>query len=65
MKVEYVNSESDTEQLESFYLSQLDETVLLEAYAEEQSAVDDIQGNEIEDYLMDNHIDLNLISEHL
>ena len=62
IKVEYVNSDQETEQLESFYLSQLDETVLLEAYSEEQVTSDN---NEIENYLIENNIDLNLISEHL
>lgn len=65
VKVEYVNSEPETEQLDSFYLTQLDETVLIEAYDEEQVTAENSKDNEIENYLIENNIDLNLISEHL
>jgi len=65
VKVEYVNTPDESEQMESFYLSQLDETVLLEAYSEEKSIAEESQESEIENYLLDNNIDLNLISEHL
>jgi len=65
VKVEYVNDTPETEQLESFYLSQLDETVLSEAYADERVSSNNMQENGIENYLLENNIDLNLISEQL
>ena len=63
--VEYVQDTQSPEQLESIYLSQIDESVLWDAYTEQQVIADDAQQNEIEDYLIENNIDLNLISEHL
>jgi hypothetical protein len=65
IKVEYANDGPETEQLESFYLSQLDETVLSEAYAEERVTTTNLPDNGIENYLLENNIDLNLISEQL
>jgi len=65
VEVDYVNDTTETEQLESFYLSQLDESVLSEAYADERVSSNNIQENGIENYLLENNIDLNLISEQL
>jgi hypothetical protein len=63
--VDYVQETQSTEQLESIYLSQIDESVLWDAYTEQPVIAVDAQQNEIENYLIDNNIDLNLISEHL
>jgi len=64
IKVDYVQEAPATEPLESFYLSQLDETVLSE-YAEETLISEDVQENAIENYLLENDVDLILISENL
>jgi len=65
IKVDYVQEAPPTEQLEAFYLSQLDENVLSEVYAEESIISEDVQENGIENYLLENDIDLILLSENL
>jgi|GEM_PF-1449595 len=54
---------SESEQLDAAYLQQLDEPVLAEVYAEETSATTETQDEGIENYLLDNDIDLNSITE--
>ena len=66
VKVNYAEEQlPDTEQLDIFYLQQLDESTLADVYAEESSVASQAQDKSIENYLLDNDIDLNLITEHL
>ena len=55
----------ESEKMDAAYLQQLDEYVLAEVYIEESSAVAETQDDGIENYLIDNDIDLNSLSEHL
>ena len=56
---------SESEQLDAACLSQLDESVLAEVFTEEMSTVSVTQDQGIENYLLDNDIDLNSITEQL
>jgi hypothetical protein len=55
---------NDADQLNAAYLSQLDESVLTDVLAEETSVTAN-QDESLENYLLDNDIDLNSITDHL
>lgn len=68
VKVDYVDQQiPDSEQLDAFYLQQVDESTLAEVYSEEFTATTttDSQNQGIENYLLDNDIDINSITEQL
>lgn len=66
IKVDYVDQQiPDSEQLDAFYLQQVDESTLAEVYSEESSTMTESQDQGIENYLLDNDIDLNSITEQL
>jgi hypothetical protein len=66
VKVEFAAEQlPETEQAEVAYLSQLDESVLADVYEEEAASAAVSQDEGIENYLLDNDIDLNTITEQL
>ena len=65
VRVDYVQQVPESEQLDAAYLQQLDESTLTEVLAEESPAMTETQDAGIENYLLDNDIDLNSITEQL
>jgi hypothetical protein len=55
---------SYTDLSNSMYLSDIDESVLYDALAEQSNSTTQID-EIIEDYLIDNHIDVSQLTEHL
>lgn len=65
VKVDYVQQQPESEQLDAVYLQQLDESTLAEVFTEETTSVTGSQDAGIENYLLDNDVDLNSITEQL
>ena len=63
--IEYASQQNESSQFDAACLAQLDESVLAEIYAEESSALEVSHDEELENYLLDNDIDLNSITEQL
>jgi hypothetical protein len=55
---------SYTDLSNSMYLSDIDESVLYDALAEQSNSTTQ-KDESIEDYLIDNHIDVSQLTEHL
>lgn len=66
IKVEYASQQpAESEQLVAAYLMQLDEDDLADLYVQEDHSSNEIQDEGIENYLLDNDIDLNSITDQL
>ncbi len=66
ISVDYATPQlSETEQLDAAFLAQLDESSLVDALADEIPSSTQTQDTDLQDYLIDNDIDLTSITEQL
>lgn len=66
VSVEYATQQApDSEQMDAAYLQQLDESDLADLYAQETASVTVTQDEGMENYLLDNDIDMNSITDQL
>ncbi|MCX6274592.1 MAG: hypothetical protein NTV09_05250 [Bacteroidetes bacterium] len=66
VSVEYATQQApESEQLDAAYLQQLDESDLADLYAQQTSVVTESQDDGMENYLLDNDIDMNSITDQL
>ena len=66
VSVEYATQQApESEQLDAAYLQQLDESDLADLYAQQTSQETDSQEEGMENYLLDNDIDMNSITDQL
>lgn len=66
VRVEYATQQApESEQLDAVYLQQLDEADLADLYAQQTSVETESQDEGMENYLLDNDIDLNSLTDQL